>query len=150
MTKKFRFAGRSLLLGLAIFLGLPAVQAFSQDSKTYRDEIRQYQNRMDQIKTGDSARYNTELSQITSWIDESLILIGKDETDKVKTLALKIGVYIDFVEASMARDKAMTEALEAENQLKAIKAEYGKLDALVEQLVAEEEVLQGKLNSMKK
>jgi peptidoglycan hydrolase CwlO-like protein len=90
------------------------------------------------------------MSQLSSWIDESLILIGKDETDKVRTLSLKIGVYLDFVEASVARDKAMGDAMEAESKLKALKAEYGKLEAQVQQLTAEEEVLQAKLNSMQK
>ncbi len=150
MTKHLKLAGRSFLLGLALFISMPTVQALAQNIQTYRDEIRQYQNRVEQIKTGDSSRYNTEMSQIASWIDESLILIGKDEVDKVKSLVLKIGVYVDFVEASMARDVAMRGAIEAETQLKALKAEYGKLDAQVQQLTAEEAILQEKLNSLKK
>ena len=90
------------------------------------------------------------MSQIKSWIDESLILIGKDELDKVKGLSMKISVTLDFVEASVARDKAMGKAMEAETKLKALKAEYGKLDALIQQLEAEEDVLTKKLESMKK
>ena len=150
MTKHLKLAGRSFLLGPALFISLPTVQALAQNIQTYRDEIRQYQNRVEQIKTGDPSRYNSEMSQIASWIDESLILIGKDEVDKVKSLVLKIGVYVDFVEASMARDVAMKGAIEAETQLKALKAEYGKLDAQVQQLTAEESILQEKLNSLKK
>ena len=72
-----------------------------------------------------------------------------DEGDKVKALSLKIGVYLDFVEASVARDKAMGKAMEAESKLKALKAEYGKLEAQVQQLTAEEEILSKKLESGK-
>ncbi len=142
--------GRALMLGLAFTFALPAVQAAAQDIKVYRDEIRQYQIRVDQLKTQAPTQYNSEMAQLSSWIDESLILIGRDETEKVRDLALKIRVYVDFVEASTARDKATSKAVEAESKLKALKAEYGKLDAMVQQLTAEEEVLQAKLNSMKK
>lgn len=142
--------GRSLMLGIALAISAPVSLAFAQDIKTSRDDIRQYQNRLDQIKTADTTRYASDLSQISSWIDEALILIGKDENDKVKTLAMKIGVYIDYVEASLERDSKMKDAMEAEAELKALKAEYGKLDAMVQQLTAEEEVLQKKLADMTK
>jgi len=121
--------------------------AFAQDAQAYRSDISQYQTRMEQIKGGDTARYNSEVDQIKSWIEEALILIGKDEKDKVKTLVLKIGVYVDFVEASMARDKAMGSAMEAESKLKALKAEFGTLEAQVQQLTAEEEILHGKIQN---
>lgn len=150
---KLRFAVRSILTGLAFAMILPATQAFSQDAKTLRDDIRQSQSRFEQLKiqyNSGTARYNSEMSQITSWIDEALILIGKDEIDKVKTLSLKIGVYIDFVDASLQRDVAMSNALEAESRLKSLKAEHGKLEAQVQQLEAEEQVLQSKLDSLKK
>jgi hypothetical protein len=152
MAAKFNLKSivRVPALGLALTLLIPASFASAQDIKVYRDEIRQYQIRVDQLKSQEHTRYNSEMSQLSSWIDESLILIGKDETDKVRTLSLKIGVYLDFVEASVARDKAMGEAMEAESKLKALKAEYGKLEAQVQQLTAEEEVLQAKLNSMQK
>lgn len=145
----FKSFARALTLGMALSMTLPAGYAAAQDIKVYRDEIRQYQIRVDQLKTQTPTKYNSEMSQLSSWIDESLILIGKDEVEKVSTLALKIGVYVDFVEASVARDKAMNEAMEAESKLKALKAEYGKLEAQVQQLTAEEEVLQAKLDSMK-
>ena len=136
---------RALVTGGLLVAVLPFGQAMAQDAKTYRDSIKQYQIRADQLKSESTARYNSEMSQISSWIDESLILIGKDEGDKVKALSLKIGVYLDFVEASVARDKAM----EAESKLKALKAEYGKLEAQVQQLTAEEEILSKKLESGK-
>ncbi len=142
--------GRTFLLGIAIAFSAPTSLALAQDIKTSRDDIRQYQNRLDQIKTADTTRYSSDLSQISSWIDEALILIGKNENDKVKTLAMKIGVYIDYVEASLERDSKMKDAMEAEAELKALKAEYGKLDAMVQQLTAEEEVLQKKLADMTK
>ena len=138
---------RALVTGGLLVAVLPFGQAMAQDAKTYRDSIKQYQIRADQLKSESTARYNSEMSQISSWIDESLILIGKDEGDKVKALSLKIGVYLDFVEASVARDKAMGKAMEAESKLKALKAEYGKLEAQVQQLTAEEEILSKKLES---
>ena len=140
---------RALGTGGLMVAVLPFGQAMAQDAKTYRDSIKQYQIRADQLKSESTARYNSEMSQISSWIDESLILIGKDEGDKVKALSLKIGVYLDFVEASVARDKAMGKAMEAESKLKALKAEYGKLEAQVQQLTAEEEILSKKLESGK-
>ncbi|MBR4986280.1 MAG: hypothetical protein IKY83_11155 [Proteobacteria bacterium] len=141
---------RAMMAGLAIFMSIPAASAFGQDIQVYRDEIRQNQNRMERFKTMDTTRYSSEMSQISSWIDEALILIGKEETEKVKTLSLKIGVYVDFVDASLERDRVMGEAMESESKLKSLKAEFGKLDATVQQLTAEEEVLQNKLASMKK
>ena len=41
------------------------------------------------------------------------------------------------------------EQMEAESKLKALKAEYGKLEAQVQQLTAEEEILSKKLESGK-
>lgn len=142
--------GRGVLLGLGIFMSLPVAQGFAEDIRVLRDDVRQYQVRVDRIKTGDTTRYNNEMAQISSWIDEALILIGKEEADKVSSLVLKLGVYIDFVEASMLRDVEMGKAMEAEAKLKALKAEYGKLEAQVQQLTAEEDVLKSKFDNMKK
>ena len=75
---------RALVTGGLLVAVLPFGQAMAQDAKTYRDSIKQYQIRADQLKSESTARYNSEMSQISSWIDESLILIGKDEGDKVK------------------------------------------------------------------
>ncbi len=148
--KNLKRLGRGVLLGLGIFMSIPVSQVFAQDIKVLRDDVRQYQLRVEKIKTGDTARYNSEMSQISSWIDEALILIGKEEKEKVSSLVLKLGVYIDFVEASMLRDVEMGKAMEAEAKLKALKAEYGKLEAQVQQLTAEEDVLKSKADSMKK
>lgn len=137
-------------MGLLVCAALPATAAVAQSATSYRDTIKQYQLRIDQLKAESTTRYNGDMSQIKSWIDESLILIGKDELEKVGGLALKIGVTLDFVEASVARDKAMGKAMEAEAKLKSIKAEYGKLDALIQQLEAEEDVLTKKFESLKK
>ena len=142
--------GRGVLLRLGIFMSLPVAQGFAEDIRVLRDDVRQYQVRVDRIKTGDTTRYNNEMAQISSWIDEALILIGKEEADKVSSLVLKLGVYIDFVEASMLRDVEMGKAMEAEAKLKALKAEYGKLEAQVQQLTAEEDVLKSKFDNMKK
>ncbi|MBO4350234.1 MAG: hypothetical protein J6A01_04705 [Proteobacteria bacterium] len=148
--KNLKRLGRGVLLGLGIFMSIPVSQVFAQDIKVLRDDVRQYQLRIEKIKTGDTTRYNSEMSQISSWIDEALILIGKEEKEKVSSLVLKLGVYIDFVEASMLRDVEMGKAMEAEAKLKALKAEYGKLEAQVQQLTAEEDVLKSKADSMKK
>ncbi|MBQ9396181.1 MAG: hypothetical protein IJU23_11810 [Proteobacteria bacterium] len=145
-----RTTAGSLVLGVLLFAAVPTANAFAQDIQTCRAEIQQLQNRVSKLRAEDVSRYNNEMDQITSWIDEANILIGKDEAKKVKLLSVKIGVYIDFVAASIERDKAMRGATEAESKLKAIKAEYGKLEAQVQQLVAEEEVLQEKLASLKK
>lgn len=150
---QLRFAARTLLLGLGFALALPTANAFSQDAKTYRDQVRSEQNRFETLKItykDSTARYNSEMSQITSWIDEALILIGKDETDKVKLLAAKIKVYIDFVDASLKRDLTLMDAMEAESKLKSLKAEHGKLEAQVQQMEAEETVLKQKLETLNK
>ena len=146
MTNWMKISGRTLAVGMLLAV-IPAGHVFAQDINVYREEIKQYQLRVDKVKTGETTRYNSELSQISSWIEEALVLIGKDEKDQVKSLCLKIGVYVDFVEASMARDGAMGKAMEAESKLKALKAEYGKLEAQVQQLTAEKEVLQTQLGS---
>lgn len=148
--KSIKTVARSLVMGLLVCAALPATAAVAQSATSYRDTIKQYQLRIDQLKAESTTRYNGDMSQIKSWIDESLILIGKDELEKVGGLALKIGVTLDFVEASVARDKAMGKAMEAEAKLKSIKAEYGKLDALIQQLEAEEDVLTKKFESLKK
>lgn len=146
----FKSVVKSVGLGILICGAIPSTLALAQSATSYRDSLKQYQIRVDQLATESTARYNGEMSQIKSWIDESLILIGKDELDKVKALSMKISVYIDFVESSVARDKAMNKAMEAETKLKALKAEYGKLDAMIQQLAAEEDVLTKKLETMKK
>lgn len=139
---------KRVALGSAIFFAVPAT-VYGQEASAYRDTIRQYQLRYDQLKADASSRYNADMSQIASWIDESLILIGKNEGEKVKSLSTRLGVYVDFVESSVARDKAMGAAMEAESKLKALKAEYGKLEAQVQQMAAEEEKLSQQLNSKK-
>lgn len=137
------------IMGGLLLAFLPTTQALGQGAGTYRSQIDQYQIRVDQTKRmGDTARYEAELSQIKSWIDESLILIGKDELSTVKEIVMKIGVYVDFVEASMARDKAMGEALEAESKLKSLKSEYGALEAQVQQMTAEKDLLQKQLDEL--
>ena len=148
--KSFKAVAKSLVMGLLICVAVPATAAVAQSASSYRDTIKQYQIRVDQLSSESTTRYNGDMSQIKSWIDESLILIGKDELNKVRGLSMKIRVTLDFVEASVARDKAMGKAMEAETKLKALKAEYGKLDALIQQLEAEEDVLTKKLESMKK
>jgi len=145
-----RAAAGSLFFGVLLTAAVPAVNAFAQDIQTCRAEIQQHQKRVEKLKVEDVSRYNNEMSKISSWIEEASVLIEKNEAKKVKTLSVKIGVYIDFVAASIERDKVMRNATEAESKLKAIKAEYGKLDAQIQQLVAEEEVLQEKLASLKK
>lgn len=148
--KGIKTVARSLVMGLLVCAALPATAAVAQSASSYRDTIKRYQLRIDQLKTESTTRYNGDMSQIKSWIDESLILIGKDELEKVGGLSLKISVTLDFVEASVARDKAMGKAMEAEAKLKSIKAEYGKLDALIQQLEAEEDILTKKFESLKK
>lgn len=146
MKKFVPFTG--YLMGAGLCVMLFSGSAMAQDARSYRNDISAYQLRVDKIKMdGDTTRYNSELSQIASWIDEALILIGRDDANKVKELVVKIGVYVDFVDASMKRDVALGKALEAESKLKALKAEYGKLEAQVQQLAAEEEVLQSKMGS---
>ncbi len=145
MKRIVPFSGYLMAAGLSLVLFSGVAHA--QDARSYRNDISAYQLRVEKIKMdGDTSRYNSEMSQIASWIDEALILIGRDDAQKVKSLVLKIGVYVDFVEASMKRDVALGRAIEAESKLKALRAEYGKLEAQVQQLAAEEEVLQKKLN----
>ena len=149
MKKIVSFSGYVMAVGLGVSLFGGMAQA--QDARSYRNDISEYQIRVDKIKMdGDTTRYNSELSQIASWIDEALILIGRDDASKVRDLVLKIGVYVDFVDASMQRDVAMGRAMEAESKLKALKAEYGRLEAQVQQLMAEEEVLQSKISGTSK
>lgn len=145
-----KLALKGLMVCGFLTMALPATHAFAQDANVLRDSIRQYQTRVDVLNGESTSRYNGEMSQIKSWIDESLILIGKDELKKVHAISEKLDVYIDFVEAAVARDKAMSAAMEAESKLKALKAEYGKLDAQVQQLTAEEALMTEKLNAMQK
>ena len=148
MKKIVPFSGYLMAAGLGLTLFSGVAQA--QDARSYRNDISEYQIRVEKIKMdGDTTRYNNEMSQIASWIDEALILIGRDDASKVKSLVLKIGVYVDFVDASMKRDAAMGKAMEAESKLKSLKAEYGTLEAQVQQLAAEEEVLQKKIGGSK-
>ncbi len=148
--KSMKSFAKSVAAGLILCAALPASAALAQSATSQRDAIKQYQIRVDQLSNESTARYSGDMSQIKSWIDESLILIGKDELGKVKSLSMKIAVTLDFVESSVARDRAMGKAMEAESKLKTLKAEYGKLDAQIQQLAAEEEVLTKKLESMKK
>ncbi len=148
--KSMKSFAKSVAAGLILCAALPASAALAQSAASQRDAIKQYQIRVDQLSNESTARYSGDMSQIKSWIDESLILIGKDELGKVKSLSMKIAVTLDFVESGVARDRAMGKAMEAESKLKTLKAEYGKLDAQIQQLAAEEEVLTKKLESMKK
>ena len=147
---RLKNAVKGLVISGLLFAAVPGVQVFAQDTNTLRDTVRQYQVRVDALNGESTSRYNSEMSQIKSWIDESLILIGKDEAKKVKALTEKISVYIDFVEASVERDKAMGLATAAESKLRTMKADYGKLEAQVQQLTAEEKLLSDKLGDMQK
>jgi len=139
--------GRGLLFGSLFMFALPAVEVFAQDTSTFRDEIRRQQIRVDQLKLEESPRYNSEMAEISSWIDEALILIGKGDVAKVRMLVLKSGVYIDYVETNLAKDKAVAAVRDAESRLRALKAEHGKLEAMVQQLSAEADILQQQLDA---
>lgn len=136
----------ALSMGLLLFSGV----AFAQDARSYQKDVTEYKARVEKIKSdGDTSRYSSELKQIDSWIDESFMRIGEKDADKVKELVMKIGVYVDFVDASMKRDVAVGRAMEAESRLKTLKSDYGKLEAQVQQLAAEEEVVKTKLGAAK-
>lgn len=147
--RRMKQIGLGILVGTGLWMaGQTAVMA--QDTTEYRDAIRDYQTRMDKLKANATTRYNSEMESISEWIEQSLILIGKNEMSKVNSLVVKTGVYIDYVEANLAKDAAMGEAMTAETELKALKAEYGKLEAEVQQLEAESQLLSKQLESMKK
>lgn len=148
--RKLSQSGRVCVLGLLFFLCLPMVSAFSQTGTMYRDEIKRHQNRVEQIGSEGSSKYQSEMSQVSSWIDEALILIDKNELANVKGLVLKAGVYIDYVEASVLRDRASAGARDAESRLRSLKADYGKLEAIVQQLSAEETLLKKQLEELNK
>ena len=86
--KSFKAVAKSLVMGLLICVAVPATAAVAQSASSYRDTIKQYQIRIDQLSSESTTRYNGDMSQIKSWIDESLILIGKDELNKVKGLSM--------------------------------------------------------------
>ena len=142
--KKF---GMGLLLGAFLVVAGQSL-AFADDVSSYRESIHKYQDRMNELSSKDTGRYNSEMSSISEWIEQALIMIGKNELTQVKSLVVKAGVYLDYVEVSVKKDEAMGKAMTAESSLKALKAEYGKLEAEVQQLEAEEEVLTKKLESM--
>lgn len=148
--RKMSRAGRVCVLGLLLSLCLPIASAFSQTAAVYRDEIRQQQKKVEQIALEDSPKYHSEMAQVASWIDEALILIDKKDLSKVKNIVLKAGTYIDYVEASLLRDKANTAAVDAETRLRSLKADHGKLEAVVQQLSAEEAMLKKELEGLKK
>ena len=154
MIKEYRMKhlkklGMGLLLGTCLLMA-GQTSAMAQDINDYRESIRDYQTRMDKLKLTVTSRYNSEMESISEWIEQSLILIGKNELNKVNSLVVKTGVYLDYVEASVAKDAARGEAMTAETELKARKAEYGKLEAEVQQLEAEAELLTKQLDAMKK
>ena len=76
--KSFKAVAKSLVMGLLICVAVPATAAVAQSASSYRDTIKQYQIRVDQLSSESTTRYNGDMSQIKSWIDESIILIGKD------------------------------------------------------------------------
>lgn len=146
---KIKKLGMGLLLG-AFFVTAGQSLAFADDVSSYRESIHKYQDRMNSLTAKDTGRYNSEMSTISEWIEQALILIGKNELSQVKSLVVKTGVYLDYVEVSVQKDEAMGQAMTAETELKALKAEYGKLEAAVQQLEAEEDVLTKKLESIQK
>ncbi|MCL2326605.1 MAG: hypothetical protein FWC40_08955 [Proteobacteria bacterium] len=138
---------RGLLFGSLFMFTLPAAAVFAQDTSTFRDEIRRQQIRVDELKREEIPRYNSEMAEISSWIDEALILIGRGNVPQVRMLVLKSGVYIDYVEANLARDRAVAGARDAESRLRALRADHGKLEAMVQQLSAESEILRQQLDT---
>lgn len=147
--KYWKTSGMGLVVGVCLLMA-GQTAASAQDISEYRETIRSYQTRVDTLKPVVSSRYNAEMDSISEWIEQSLILLGKDDLKTVKSLAVKTGVYLDYVEAGLAKDAAMGEAMTAETELKSLKAEYGRLEAEVQQLEAEYELLNKQLESMKK
>ncbi len=144
---KIRKFGLVLLLGFGLSI-VGGTSAFADDIASYRESIHDYQARLSKLKTQDPLKYSSEMASVSEWIEQALILIGRNELQQVKSLVVKSGVYLEYIEVSIAKDAKLVEALNAETELKALKAEYGKLEAEVQQLEAEESLLTKKIESM--
>ena len=133
--------------GLALAAGLSS-QAFAQDIPTVRDELSRYRAQVERMQTVDTSKYSAEMSQIRSWLSEGDAQVASEDADAARNTAMRIGVYLEYVDTAMARDIVEGDAVAEEEKLKALRAEYGKIEAEVQQLQAEQDVLDQKLKSL--
>lgn len=148
MRDSLKWIVRTAIPAVAFVIGLGASQVFAQDTNTFREEIRHYQERIQTMKTLDTTAYQAEMEQVRVWLDEAEREIAEQDTAKLKNTTMRIGVYLEYVETASRRDKVLSEVTAEEEKLKALRAEYGRLDAEIAQLEAEQESLSKKLESL--
>lgn len=145
--KRLRF---SLILGSVCLFSLPCLNAFAQDSSALKSELVALKASYDIVRSDAGDRYASDLKEVSNWLDESPVRIEKGEYKTAQLINTKASVYLDYVAANLQKDVAVAEADAAENKLREIKAEHGRLEAEVQQLQAEETLLQEELNKITK
>lgn len=147
LRKNIHKFGKMLML-LLLLVGLPTL-ASADDGAKHREEVRSYQNRADMLKQADAKQYATELTKVSGWIEEALVLIGKEEFGKVKVLNERIGLYLRYIEVGLERDATVAKAKHTKEKLDKLKAAQGKLSAEIQQLKAREVKLQEQMKKAK-
>lgn len=149
MKQIFRRPTLKALTLVLLVVSLPTLASASDGTKE-RDAVRSYQHRADMLKQTDAKQYASELTSISNWIEEALVLIGKEEVEKVQTLNEKIAVHLDYVEAGLQRDVVVGNAEQSKKKLDELKATQGKLAAEIQQLKAREAKLQADMKKTKR
>ena len=134
-----------LITTLMFAFALPLV-ANAQEGTKYREEIRTFQNKLDEVKKSETSKYTSEISQIDNWINEALVKIGQEDYSTTRSLNIKTAVYLDYVKAGIKRDKIKIKQKEVEDALAKLKTEKGTLEAEVQQLAAQEKKLSNTIN----
>jgi chromosome segregation ATPase len=148
MKKTWKKLFTGAVSAAALFAMMPAMQAFGQDLQTSRDEIRRYQSQVERMQTVDTSKYKAEMQQIEVWLRQAESQIAEKDAQGAHNTALRIGVYLEYVDTAMARDIVIGDAEKEEIKLRALRADYGKLEAEVQQLQAEQDKLNQKLESL--
>lgn len=137
-----------LFFVMVLLFALPCLNAFAQDSSSVKSELASLKARYDNVKIDAGDRYVSEMKEVANWLAESPVRIENGDYAQAQLINTKAAVYLDYVAANLLKDVAVNEADEAEKNLRDIKAEHGKLDAEVQQLQAEEALLQEELKKI--
>jgi len=138
------------LVTAAVFVATLAfglAEAQAQDAQRYRDEISQYNQRLEALRNNDHASsMKSEMDSVKKWLEEALVQVGKERYEAVKGLLRRAEVQIDYVEAQAAYLAAKATAEDLEKQLSEAKERTNELENELERMQEKEAKLQKKLD----
>ncbi len=144
----------SLLLSFLVATSLlcfSAGEASAQDAARFREEIRQHQQRILELRKADTQeRMAAELTQAANWLDESLVQVGKNQVNTVRDILRRVEVQLDFAASQINLESIRLRADNREEDLRQATAAHKTILFEIDQLTSQEKQLQDDITKVQK